>query len=419
MFTDRSRIVAAVSLGLALGLAEAGRADDWPQWLGPNRDGISREKGWRTTFGADGPATLWKTRVGVGYSSLAVRDGRLYTLGNTKDTDTLLCLKAATGRFLWKHTYTCSATAPRTLVKLYSGTRSTPTVAGGRVYSFSRDGRLFCLTAADGKLLWSVDVRKKPIAAKIPSWGFACSPLILDKWVILDAGPIVALEAATGKLVWKSKAYSPAYSSPIALRLGGRPCIATLNGAGLTVVSAADGAGLLSYPFTFTWVESCVTPIVSGGRCFISAGEGSGSALVRLEKDRAVQVWRNSSMLNLSTNSVLFEGHLYGFHGGAIGAKSLRCVALETGEKVWSTRGLRNGALMIADGKLIALGGKGDLVIAPASPAGLKPLTRKKVLSGTCWTVPVLANGRLYCRSAQGELICLDVRAKQPAGSRP
>jgi len=400
------------SLGLALGVSAPGRADDWPQWLGPDRSGISREKGWRTTFDANGPTMLWKTRVGVGYSSVAVSKGRLYTLGNTSDTDALLCLNPVTGSLLWQHQYACSATAPRKIVKLYPGTRCTPTVAGGRVFSFSRDGRLFCLRAADGKLLWSVDVRKEPIGAEVPSWGFACSPLVLGERVILDAGPIVALEAASGKLLWKSKAYPAAYSSPVALSLGGRGCLATLNGAGLTVVAAADGGEVLLYPFAFVWVDNCVTPIVTGRRCFISAGERRGSALVELGKDGAVEVWRNSSMLNLSTNSVLFEGHLYGFHGSVVGAKSLRCVELETGEKKWSTRGLRQGALIIADGKLIAIGGKGDLVIAEASPAGLQPLTRKKVLAGTCWTVPVLANGMIYCRSAQGELVCLDVRAE-------
>ncbi len=405
-------MLVAASLGLVIGLAAPGRAEDWPQWLGPDRSGISKEKGWRSTFGADGPTMLWKTRVGAGYSSVAVSKGRLYTLGNTSDTDTLLCLNAQTGSLIWQHTYACSATAPRKVVKLYPGTRCTPTVAGGRVLSFSRDGRLFCLGAADGKLLWSVDVRGKAIGAKTPSWGFACSPLVLGERVILDAGPIVALEAATGKLAWKTEAYRAAYSSPVALSLDGRGCIATLNGAGLTVVAASDGGEVLLYPFAFLWIDNCVTPIVSGRRCFISAGERPGSALIELGKDKAVEVWRNSNMLNLSTNSVLFEGHLYGFHGAAVGPKSLRCVEFETGRKKWNTRSLREGALIIADGKLIAIGGKGDLVIAEASPAGLKPLTRKKVLTGTCWTVPVLANGMIYCRNAAGELVCLDVRAE-------
>ena len=382
-----------VPIVLAAGLA---RGEDWPQWLGPRRDGVSREKGF-----------------GAGYSSVAVAKGRLYTLGNTNDTDTLLCLDAATGRLLWQHTYACSATAPRTLIKLYGGTRSTPTVAGGKVYSFSRDGQLFCLSADKGKVLWSVDVRKKPLGAEIPSWGFACSPLVTGGRVILDAGPILALDAASGKCGWKSKSYRPAYSSPIALALTGRPCIATLNGEGLTVVADADGSEVLSYPFTFLWVESCVTPIVSDGRCFISAGERPGSALVRLEKDKAVEVWRGSNMLNLSTNSVLHEGHLYGFHGSAVGAKSFRCVEFATGKRKWTTRSIRNGALMIADGKLIAMDGGGELVIAPASPEALVPLTRKKVLTGTCWTVPVLANGRIYCRNAAGELVCLDVQGKK------
>ena len=387
-------------------------ADDWPQWLGPRRDGVSKEAGWRAAFDANGPPRLWETNVGLGYSSVAVVGGRLYTLGNRSETDTLYCFNAETGALIWKYPYACSATAPRKIIKLYPGTRSTPTVAGGRVYSFSRDGRLFCLDAVGGTLCWSLDVRDKPIAAAIPSWGFACSPLVLDKWVVLDAGPILAVDKASGKLAWKSKAYPAAYSSPVALSLAGRGCIATLNGSGLTVVDAADGNQLCLYPFSFGWIENCVTPLLAGQRCFISAGQRPGSALLKLSADGASEVWRGSGMLNVSTNSVLWAGCLYGFHGSALGAKSLRCVDFETGEKKWNTRLIRNGALMIADGKLIALGEKGELVIAPAEPGGLKPLTRVKVLGPTCWAVPVLANGRIYCRNSAGDLVCLDVRAK-------
>ena len=402
----------AAPLLAALAAAASARADDWPQWLGPNRDGVSRETGWLTTYGPPGPRTLWKANVGVGYSSVAVCKGRLYTLGNLNDTDTLYCLDAETGRTVWKHSYACSATAPRKLVKLYPGTPATPTVADGKVYSFSRDGELLCLSAAGGKRLWSVDVTAAPIAAPVPSWGFACSPLVLGGRVVLDAGKIVALRAATGKPAWQSKAYPAAYSSPIALELGGRRCVATLNGSGLTVVDADAGGQVLLYPFSFFLMENCVTPLVSGGRCFISAGQSPGSAVVDLHADKATTVWRNGNMMNLSTNSVLWKGHLYGFHGSALGSKSLRCVAFATGLKKWNTRKLREGALMIADGKLIAMDGRGELVIAEASPVGLRPLTRMKVLTGTCWTVPVLANGRIYCRNAAGDLVCLDARSE-------
>jgi len=401
--------LATVALALA---TTAGRADadDWPQWLGPTRDGVSAETGWRASFDANGPARLWETRVGLGYSSVAVVSGRVYTLGNTHNTDTVWCLDAETGRVVWKHSYACSATAPRVLIRLYPGTRSTPTVSGSAVYTFSRDGKLFCLNAADGKQLWSVDVKARPLGLEVPSWGFACSPLVTDKWVVLDLGPIVALDKATGKLAWQSKTYAAGYGSPIALRVAGRACIATFHGPGLTVVDAADGTEVLQYPFRFLLIENCVTPLVAGDLCFVSAGDSPGGALVRLTADKAVEVWRSDAMVNLSTNSVVWKGHLYGFHGSALGAKSFRCVELVSGKRKWNTRSIREGALMVADGKLIAMDGRGELAIAEATPEAFRPLTRVKVLTGTCWTVPVLANSRIYCRNAAGDLVCLDVR---------
>ena len=129
-------------------------------------------------FDANTPKVLWKAKVGAGYSSVAVAAGRLYTLGNAGDVNTVFCLNAQTGAVVWKHSYACSATAPQTLVRLYAGTRSTPTVAGGKVYVFSRDGQLLCLSAGDGKPAWTVDVKAKPLGLSIPTWGFACSPLV-------------------------------------------------------------------------------------------------------------------------------------------------------------------------------------------------------------------------------------------------
>lgn len=402
------------ALLVAAGTAAA-RADDWPQWLGPNRDGLSAETGWRAKFDdPNGPERLWQVEVGAGYCGPSVAAGRLYTLGNTADVDTILCLDASTGKEIWKYSYDCSATAPQLLIRLYGGPRATPTVVGGRLYSFSREGLLMCLSADDGKMIWQVDVRKKPLAAPIPTWGFACSPLMLGTNVLVDAGTVAAFDANTGKLAWKSRPYRAGYGSPVALSLAGKPCIATLNAKGLAVLDATDGTRRLFYPFSFLLMENCTTPIISGDSCFISAGIDNGSALVRLQADKAVEVRRGSEMMNLTTNSVLYEGHLYGFHGSAVGGKSLRCVELATGKIAWSYRRLREGALVIAGGRLIAIGGNGTLVLAEASPKGFDPLTTVKAIAPTCWTAPVLANGLLYLRNSRGDLVCLDLRAAAP-----
>jgi outer membrane protein assembly factor BamB len=269
---------------------------------------------------------------------------------------------------------------------------------------------LLCLSADAGKPAWTVDVKAKPPGLSIPSWGFACSPLVAGGHVVLDAGPLVAFDQATGKLVWQSKAYKPGYSSPVTMDLDGRSCIVALNGTGLVVADAADGKEVLAFPFAPMLVENCVTPIFAGELCFISAGEGQGSAVVRLARGKADQLWRGDQLLNVSTNSVLYQRYLYGFHGGALGLKSFRCVDLQTGRTQWETRGLREGAVMIAGGRLIAIDGRGDLAIVAATPERYKPLARAKVLSGTCWTVPVLSGGLIYCRNSDGELVCLDGR---------
>ncbi len=407
------RVHSAILAAAVACAAAPAAADDWPQWLGPDRNGVSWEAEWRAAFDGNGPAELWRVNVGQGYSAVAVVGERVYTLGNRRNVDTVYCLDAATGREVWKHSYDCSATIPRVLIRLYTGTRSTPTVAGGRVYGFSRDGRAWCLDAATGVRVWMTDLRAAPVKAPLPSWGFACSPLVLGKRVILDAGPIVALDAADGSVAWQSRAYPPAYASPVAFRLAGRTRLATLNGKGLTVVDAADGNEVTVYPFSFGIIENCTTPLISGGRCFISAGQRGGSALLRLGPDGPEVVWRGDAMLNLSTNSVHWRGHLYGFHGRAVGPRMLRCVELATGKRMWTARKVRDGALTIAAGRLIAITGDGELVLAEADPAAFKPLARKNVLGGTCWTTPVLANARLYCRNDAGDLVCLDVGRKE------
>jgi outer membrane protein assembly factor BamB len=407
-------ILAAVLAGAAI--VPAVRADDWPQWLGPNRSGISAETGWRAAFPPAGPKRLWKADIGIGYSSTAVSQGYLYTLGNRDGTDTLYRFNARTGALSWKYPYKCSSRYPGGLLNAYPGPRSTPTLADGRVYWLSRAGQLFCLDAKRGTVVWSLDVKDKPLAAKVPTWGFACSPLALGKWLVVDVGPIAALDSRTGKLVWQSRRYRPGYASPVPLSLAGRACLATFNADGLTVVDANDGGHVLLHPFKVFFHENCATPIVSGDQCFVSAGHRPGCALIRLAGPEGVEIWRNRNMMNHANNAVLWKGHLYGFHGSLHGSNSLRCVAWATGKTKWTHGKLGRGAVALADGKLLALSGRGVLAIGEASPEGFRPLAQAKVLSGTCWTQPVLANGRLYCRSREGELVCLDLRGEPPAG---
>ena len=396
---------------------EVANATDWPQWRGPNRNGISTEKGWLSVWSGAGPKELWKTAVGVGYSSVAVSNGRVYTMGNAAKTDTVYCLDANTGAEIWQHPYPCEAKGAG-----HPGPASTPTVDGKYIYTLSREGHIFCLNADSGKVVWAKHV--KDFGAKYPEWGYSSSPLILGQMVIVDVGITLALDKSTGNFIWKTKDYGDAwddiksygggYSSPFAFHLNSLQRLAVFNSSGLVTLNPADGQELLLHPWKTAYNVNAVTPIISGDRVFISSGYNVGCALVQVSGDKPTVIWQNKEMKNHFNSCVLWEGHLYGFD-----EKTLKCLDFQTGDVKWKQRklgdgsgSLGKGSLMLAVGKLIIMGDKGDLVIAEASPEGYKELSHTKVLSGLCWTVPVLSGGKLYCRNHPGDLVCLDMDGK-------
>ena len=386
---------------------DASNAPDWYQWRGPNRDGISSEKGWLSVWPEEGPKVLWKTSVGVGYSTVSVSNGRVYTMGNSEKTDTIYCLDENTGAEIWKHSYRCVTESGG-----HPGPASTPTVDGKYVYTLSREGHLFCIDADSGKVIWSKHV-KKDFGAKSPEWDYSSSPLILSKMIIVDVGITLALDKATGNLIWKTKDYGDAwrnksygggYSSPFAFHLNGLQRLAVFNSSGLVILNPENGQELALHPWKTSYNVNAVTPIVSDDKIFISSGYNVGCALVQFSGDKLDVVWQSKNMKNHFNSCVLWEGHLYGFD-----ETTLKCLDFQTGDVKWKQRGLGKGSLMLADSKLIMMGDKGDLAIAAASPESFREISRTKVLSGLCWTVPVLSGGKLYCRNHEGDLVCLDV----------
>lgn len=366
---------------------------DWPQWRGPNRNGISAE----TISGrlpSAGPRQLWKASAGEGYSSFAVKAGKVYTMGNFNNEDYVLCYDALKGTLIWRHKYPCSGGD-------YTGPRATPVVHEGNVYTLSREGVAFCLNADTGKVVWRNDIARTT-GATAPNWGFGSSALIQGNMAVYNVGSAgTALDKRTGRVIWKSGGGPSGYASPVSFPGG----LAFFAGKALVAVNPANGAKLWSFPWETNFDVNAADPIFSGDSVFISSNYGKGGARIRINGGSPQQIWQSREMKNHFNSCVLLGGHLYGNDEGR-----LRCLDWATGRGKWEMRSLGKGGVIVATDKLIALTERGELVVASATPGAFSEISRAKILDGDCWTHPVLANGLLYARNHQGTVVCLDLR---------
>jgi len=404
-----ARRLGALFFGALISLSPWASAIDWYRWRGPDLNGISKETGWSTSWPKEGPRQLWQASVGIGFSSVSVSKGRLFTIGNGAGKDTVFCFDAASGKELWKHSYECPLDA-----KYYEGgPGSTPTVDGNKVFTLSKCGHLFCFEAASGKVVWRKDLLEE-LGVKKPEWGFAGSPLVEGDWLILNLGEAgTAVDKRTGKVVWTSGKDIAGYATPVPFASGGDRAVAIFSGKALVAVRVKDGKELWRHPWVERWNINAADPIVVENQLFISTF-GRGCALLRLEGEVPTLVWTNNNMGNHFNSCVLLDGCIYGIDGNTDRSeKDLRCLDFKTGKVQWQYTGLGLGSLMVADGKLIVLSERGELVIAEASPKSFQPIARAQVLGGKCWTPPVLSNGRIYCRNARGKLVCVDVKGAQ------
>ncbi len=414
------RAIALLALLLLAGERRAEgapRVEDWPQWRGPNRDGTSREKGWRAVWPAAGPKVCWKVNVGRGYAAVSVVGSRLYTAGNHKNTDTVWCLDAKTGDTIWKYSYPCPGAGGG-----FPGPRVTPTVDGDLLYTVSVLGQVFCLEAKTGNLRWSVDTGNMNRTRGPPYWhGASCHPLIEKDLLILEVGAeggnFAAFNKRTGKLVWQAGDQRLGYSSPVCADINGVRTLVAFSGSAIVGMDPFTGSQLWAFPCKVEFQGSIATPVVFNDQVFVSSFYfDQAGVLLRIEDGRPSVVWQTREMQNHFNACVLWKGHLYGFHGYARKQDSSRgdaylgCLNARTGKLTWSQDVGGVGGLMMADGNLILLTEPGELMVAEASPKRFKPVSRAHVIGEHCWTMPVLSHGRIYCRNHRGDVVCLDVR---------
>ena len=339
---------------------------------------------------------------------MSVSDGRVYTMGNENNMDTVFCFNAETGEKIWKHSYACPLDP-----KYYEGGPSiTPTVDGKTVFTMSRRGELFCFNTDDGKVIWSKNLARE-LGAEIPMWGFASSPLVENNLLILNVGSAgTALDKITGKVVWNSGKSAAGYSSAVRADFDGQRCAVLFEAKSVLAVAIKDGKKVWGHEWKTSYDVNAAEPIIVGDKVFITAGYDHGCALLQVKNGKATVLWENKNLKNHFNSSIYLDGFLYGFDGNAGPKADFNCVDFKTGQVKWSQDKLGAGALMAADGKLIVMTDKGELMIAEASPAAFKPISRAQVLGGRNWTAPVLSNGKIYCRNAKGDLVCLDVKGK-------
>ena len=404
----RVLVLATVMLLMLAQQSVAQTGANWPQWRGPNRDGISKETGLLKQWPAEGPALVWKASgAGRGYSSFSISDGKLYTMGLRGDREFVVAFDIATGKEAWASPHGSAFRNDRG-----DGPRGTPTIDGDRVYALGGNGDLSALDARTGKLAWSKNVLREFGGSNI-TWGISESPLVLGNKVLVNAGgpgaSIVALKKTDGSVIWKSQSDEAGYSSAVPVEINGGTQVVFFTAKRAVGLDERDGRLLWEYQRPANDTANAATPIVRANRIFISSDYGTGGGVVEIKPDnKAQEIYFTKDMRNHHSSSVLIGDYLYGFSGSILTA-----MKFDTGEIAWRDRSVGKGSLVYADGNLYCLSENGVVGLVEATAAGYKEKGRFRIEQGSLptWAHPVVAGGRLYLRD-QDTIYAYDVREK-------
>ena len=407
-------LVSATLLVLgAVSLAGQSTSFDWPQWRGPDRNGLSKETGLLSQWPRSGPAVAWSAAMlGAGYGSIAVQGDRVYVQGMRNRQSVVSTLNRADGKVVWVRILGPAGDNDRG-----PGPRSTPTIDGDRVYALSETGDLACLRAADGTVIWQRNILKE-FRGENPNWLLSESPLIDSDHVIVTPGGrgagVVALDKMSGKTVWVSKELSDGagYSSPIVADVGGVRTIMAFTADAGVGVRASDGKLMWRNSSASNGTANIAPPLYSDGKVFFTSSYGAGGALLGLKASgnevHAQEIYFTRDMRNHHGGVVLVNGYIYGYNDSI-----LTCLEFASGKMVWRDRSVGKGAVTYADGHLYILSEDNVVGLVEATPAGYREKGRFSIADQglPSWAHPVVSGGRLYIRN-QGTLTSYDVRAR-------
>jgi outer membrane protein assembly factor BamB len=407
-------LVAALAVTLA---APRLWADDWPQWLGPQRDGVWRESGILETLPATGLKVRWRAKVGLGYSGPVVADGRVYVTDRQRipsEVERVLCLEEETGRPLWTCSYPCSYRG----VGYASGPRASPTVHQGKVYTLGATGQLLCLDAATGRVIWKKDLAKE-YRARPPRYGMSAAPLVEGDLLVVCAGGepdacVVAFHMDTGREVWRALADRPSYSAPVATTAGGKRQVIVWTGDSVTSLDPTTGKPFWQVPFPMNRTPLALATPVRHGDFLLLVSFENGSKLLKLDRDRpaASVVWETKLRPNSLMGTPLFQGgHFY----VADNYGEFQCVDAATGKRVWGTRKPTGETqwgesvhLTPNGDRVFLFNDRGQLIVARLSAGGYQELSRADLIEPTigakeeravAWAHPAYANKHILVRN--------------------
>jgi outer membrane protein assembly factor BamB len=387
--------------------------NDWPQWQGPDRTGLSKETGLLQQWPASGPAVVWSASgLGAGYGSLAIKGDRIFVQGSNGRQSIVFSLNRADGKSVWSKALGAAGDNDRG-----SGPRGTPTLDGDRLYVLTESGDLFCLKASDGSEVWHRNILRDFGGRNIP-WLISESPLVDGNNVIVTPGgpnaAIVSLDKMTGKTVWTSKELSDeaGYASPVVADVQGVRTVMTLTAQAGVGVRASDGKLMWRYRPVANGTANITTPIFFDNKVFYTSAYNTGGALLGLTAQNGVvdakEIYFTREMQNHHGGVVLVNGYLYGFNNSI-----LTCLEFATGKMMWRDRSVGKGSLTFADGNLYIESENNVVGLAEASPTGYKEKGRFRIADQglPSWAHPVVSDGRLYIRN-QATLASYDIRAK-------